>query len=104
VRARRIEVGTVPYCIAAFQVIRSLHYTGIERKVVLFTALCYSTVFDAGRPATFDDAIDLAMQFGKDIATARFKLLRCEFTHLNPATAATVRTNSSRSICTNTFL
>jgi hypothetical protein len=27
----------------------------------------YSTIFDAVSPATFDDAIDLAMQFGKDI-------------------------------------
>jgi hypothetical protein len=27
----------------------------------------YSTIFDAVSPATFDDAIGLAMQFGKDI-------------------------------------
>jgi hypothetical protein len=30
-------------------------------------AECYSTVFDARIPATSDAALDLAMQFGKDI-------------------------------------
>lgn len=28
---------------------------------------CYSTGFNAGSAATSDDALDLAMQFGKDI-------------------------------------
>jgi hypothetical protein len=31
----------------------------------------YSTVFDAVSPATFDDAIGLAMQFGKDIVDGK---------------------------------
>ena len=31
----------------------------------------YATVFDAASPASFDDAIDLAMQFGKDIVDGK---------------------------------
>ncbi len=31
----------------------------------------YTTVFDAASPATFNDAIDLAMQFGKDIVDGK---------------------------------
>jgi hypothetical protein len=31
----------------------------------------YSTVFDAVSPATFDDAMGLAMQFGKDIVDGK---------------------------------
>jgi hypothetical protein len=31
----------------------------------------YSTVFDAASPATFNDAINLAMQFGKDIVDGK---------------------------------
>jgi hypothetical protein len=31
----------------------------------------YATVFDAISPASFDDAIDLAMQFGKDIVDGK---------------------------------
>ena len=31
----------------------------------------YSTVYDAASPATFDDAIGLAMQFGKDIVDGK---------------------------------
>jgi hypothetical protein len=33
----------------------------------------YSTVFDAVSPATFNEAIDLAMQFGKDIIDGRIQ-------------------------------
>ncbi|MGF6243866.1 hypothetical protein P3T42_005631 [Paraburkholderia sp. GAS38] len=31
----------------------------------------YATVFDAVSPASFDDAINLAMQFGKDIVDGK---------------------------------
>ena len=31
----------------------------------------YATVYDAVSPASFDDAIDLAMQFGKDIVDGK---------------------------------
>jgi hypothetical protein len=31
----------------------------------------YATVFNAVSPASFDDAIDLAMQFGKDIVDGK---------------------------------
>ncbi|MFL9993253.1 hypothetical protein SAMN05444172_5361 [Burkholderia sp. GAS332] len=31
----------------------------------------YTTVFDAVSPSTFNDAIDLAMQFGKDIVDGK---------------------------------
>jgi hypothetical protein len=144
---RPIEVGTLPYRAAA-HAICSLHYTAIERKVMLFTgpfpigryavdirrepanqplveelvimtiptatyhghelrayasqkfppfddpyaqgerrfssvvridtipfseadARRYSTVFDATSPATINEAIDRAMQFGKDIVDGK---------------------------------
>ncbi|WP_168793966.1 hypothetical protein [Paraburkholderia aromaticivorans] len=33
----------------------------------------YSTVFDAASPATFNDAIERAMQFGKDIVDGKIE-------------------------------
>jgi hypothetical protein len=46
-----VEVGTVPYRTARFQLIGSLHYTAIERKVVLFTVLLPTTCQAVDRAA-----------------------------------------------------